>query len=209
MRILVTVEDKAIQNEILNTLEGEKGMDLRVSKAGSTLADQLDESGCTIIVGTGPKDLELQDSIIALKLEHPLLRVLTIGPQAQYKHLLAWLFTGASAAIINTELTTSLIPVLRQLDCGPSVACFVISSQLLLNLFAQKAALVKRDDYRLTDREKEVLTGITKGLSYKMLGYAMNISRETVRGHVKNIYKKINVSSLTQAVAKAIKEDLV
>lgn len=61
----------------------------------------------------------------------------------------------------------------------------------------------------LTVRETEVLTQLCKGKSYKMIAEALFISEETVRRHIKSIYKKLEVHSQVEAVAKAIKEKLV
>jgi DNA-binding NarL/FixJ family response regulator len=64
-------------------------------------------------------------------------------------------------------------------------------------------------DYQLTPREKEVLACIVNGLAYKMIASELNISYETVRSHVKKIYEKLHVASLTEAVAKAINQRIV
>ena len=63
--------------------------------------------------------------------------------------------------------------------------------------------------YKLTAREKEILEYIVSGLSYKMIAAKLYISYNTVRGHMKNIYTKLQVSSLTEVVAKAIKNQIV
>jgi len=62
---------------------------------------------------------------------------------------------------------------------------------------------------KLTKRETEVLTHLCKGKSYRMIADTLVISEETVRRHIKHIYKKIEVSSKSEAVAKALKEKLV
>ena len=64
-------------------------------------------------------------------------------------------------------------------------------------------------DYRLSEREKQVLELLVKGQSYKMIGDALFISYETVRSHMKSIYEKLHVASMTEAVAKALQEKLV
>ncbi len=55
-------------------------------------------------------------------------------------------------------------------------------------------------DYNLTEREKEVLTFLVEGLEYKEIGSKMNVSPNTVRNHITNIYKKLHVTSKTQAI---------
>jgi DNA-binding NarL/FixJ family response regulator len=58
----------------------------------------------------------------------------------------------------------------------------------------------KADSYNLSDREKEVLTLLVDGLEYKEIGMKMNVSPNTVRNHISNIYKKLHVTSKTQAI---------
>lgn len=58
----------------------------------------------------------------------------------------------------------------------------------------------KADSYNLSDREKEVLTLLVDGLEYKEIGLKMNVSPNTVRNHISNIYKKLHVTSKTQAI---------
>lgn len=57
----------------------------------------------------------------------------------------------------------------------------------------------------LSPREKELLEYIVKGYSYKMVATQMGIATETVRSHIKKIYKKLQVNSATEAVYKFTK----
>ena len=61
----------------------------------------------------------------------------------------------------------------------------------------------------LTNRETEVLAELCKGESYKMIADTLYISVKTVHFHIKNIYKKLQVHSNAEAVAKALREKLV
>jgi DNA-binding NarL/FixJ family response regulator len=61
----------------------------------------------------------------------------------------------------------------------------------------------------LSYREKEILCYLVKGLSHKQIAASCNITYDTVRFHMKNIYHKLQVSSMTEAVAKAITQQLV
>lgn len=74
--------------------------------------------------------------------------------------------------------------------------------------------LVKRDVVKdkleeLTVRELEVLKMLAKGLLNKEIAVTLNISERTVKNHVSNIFKKINVSDRTQAAVFAIKNNIV
>lgn len=67
----------------------------------------------------------------------------------------------------------------------------------------------ENSDNILTRREIEVLKLIAEGLFNKEIAYTLAISEKTVKNHVSNIFKKINVSDRTQAAVYAIKNNFV
>lgn len=72
-----------------------------------------------------------------------------------------------------------------------------------------KREIVKEKLEELTTREIEVLKMLSKGLLNKEIAATLNISERTVKNHVSNIFKKINVSDRTQAAVFAIKHNIV
>ena len=60
----------------------------------------------------------------------------------------------------------------------------------------------------LSDREKEIVVGLVDGLSYKMIADRMNISIETVRFHIKKIYKKLHVNCKAEVISKSLKGEI-
>jgi DNA-binding NarL/FixJ family response regulator len=79
----------------------------------------------------------------------------------------------------------------------------------VLTLFQKTVVPEKQVQYDLTQKEKEVLSSLVEGKSFKMIADALNISYETVRSHMKSIYGKLHVHSNTEAVIKALKEKIV
>ncbi len=67
----------------------------------------------------------------------------------------------------------------------------------------------EKTDYNLSNREKEVLALLVSGFSYKMISAKLDITYDTVRAHMKKIYEKLHVASMTEAVAKAINQNLL
>ena len=61
----------------------------------------------------------------------------------------------------------------------------------------------------LSGRETEVLSLLCQGQSYKIIAENLFVSEETVHFHIKNIYKKLQVHSKSEAVSKALKENLI
>ncbi len=61
----------------------------------------------------------------------------------------------------------------------------------------------------LTDREREVLRGLVQGLAYKQVASTLGISIDTVRSHVKHVYRKLQVHGVAEAVGRAVREKLI
>jgi DNA-binding NarL/FixJ family response regulator len=61
----------------------------------------------------------------------------------------------------------------------------------------------------LTQREQEVLRALVQGLAYKQIASTLGMSLDTVRSHVKHIYRKLQVHGVAEAVGRAIREKLI
>jgi DNA-binding NarL/FixJ family response regulator len=119
--------------------------------------------------------------------------------------------SGASGYILKNFLNTKLIDAITELQYGgspmsPSIARKVLNKMQQIPQFVRPG---EAPNYDLTPREKEVLSCIVEGLAYKMIADKLTISYETVRSHVKKIYEKLHVASLTEVVSKAMKERIV
>lgn len=69
--------------------------------------------------------------------------------------------------------------------------------------YVSKTKVEKNKDIEtLTKRELEILELVVKGFSYKMVAAELNVATETVRTHIKKIYKKLQVNSATEAIYK-------
>lgn len=81
---------------------------------------------------------------------------------------------------------------------------------ILKNRMSEKIANGSNSyDDTLTKREIEVLKLLAEGLFNKEIAYTLSISEKTVKNHISNIFKKINVSDRTQAAVYAIKHNIV
>ena len=79
----------------------------------------------------------------------------------------------------------------------------------LLNVNMQEKSNVKKKISELTRREIDVLKMIASGSFNKEIASTLNISERTVKNHVSNIFKKIEVSDRTQAAVFAIKNGII
>lgn len=61
---------------------------------------------------------------------------------------------------------------------------------------------------QLTAKEQQVITAMVDGLSYKMIAARLGVSLETVRQHIKNIYRKLHVNSKAEVITKSLKGEI-
>ncbi|MCX6318391.1 MAG: response regulator transcription factor [Bacteroidetes bacterium] len=118
---------------------------------------------------------------------------------------------GASGYILKNFLNTRLIDSIKELQFGGSPMSPSIARKVMMKMqqVTEQMRPAGNTNYQLTPREKEVLACVVNGLSYKMVADALHISYETVRSHIKKIYEKLHVASLTELVHKTMKERIV
>jgi DNA-binding NarL/FixJ family response regulator len=151
------------------------------------------------------------EAVQKLKKEFPHIQVLMQTVFEDDDRVFDSICAGASGYILKNHLNTRLVESIQELQFGGSPMSPSIARKVL-NKMQSVQKIIKPEqapDYNLTPREKDVLACIVEGLSYKMIADKLFISYETVRSHVKKIYEKLHVASLTEVVAKAINQRIV
>lgn len=123
------------------------------------------------------------------------------------ERIFAALCAGACGYLLKTTQPSRLLESLKEVVAGgapmsPEVARNVVR---LFRDFAPPP----NADYHLTPQEKEILKMLVEGHSYKTAAQRLSISYHTVSFHLRNVYEKLQVHSMTEAVAKALRENLV
>ena len=113
---------------------------------------------------------------------------------------------GANGYVLKKSAPSAIISAIRDVYEGGAPMNSSIATQVL-QMFAGMSP--GDENYGLTEKEKAVLKSLVDGNSYKMVAAALNISIDTVRTHIRNIYEKLQVNSKSEAVAKALKNRIV
>lgn len=145
------------------------------------------------------------EAVRKIRMFNSLLPILMLTVFDDNKHVFDAIRAGASGYLLKKHITSKLFGAIEEALSGgapmsPSIARMVINAM---------QTPLPENNYQLTTREKEILTELSKGNSYKLIAVELSISLDTVRTHIKNIYEKLHVHSQTEAVAKAINEKLV
>jgi len=122
--------------------------------------------------------------------------------------IFASICAGAEGYILKNTDPIEILGAIKEIYEGGSPMSPTIANRVLKMVKSQRASDSK-NIFNLTDREKEILSCLVEGMSYKLIAYECTISIDTVNVHIKNIYKKLHVHSKSEAVAKAIKGKIV
>ena len=118
------------------------------------------------------------------------------------------ILAGASGYLLKKAAPLKLLEAIREIHEGGAPMTPEIAVKVL-HFFRNKEQQKVTNDMLLTEKEKEVLSDLVAGLSYKMIASKQAISYHTVNFHIRNIYKKMHVNSVGEAVAKALKEKMI
>ena len=113
---------------------------------------------------------------------------------------------GASGYLLKSSTSEEVIRAIKEVLHGGAPMNAQIARKVL-DMFSKIAA--PKGDYRLTEREKEILLLMTDGLTKKGIADKLFLSYFTVDTHLKNIYTKLHVHTRSGAVAKVLKENLL
>ena len=121
------------------------------------------------------------------------------------------LCAGASGYKLKTDPPHKYLEAITEVYNGGSFMNAGVARKTL-SFFTNKNIMMmapQSEKFNLTEREKEILQRLIESRSLRSIAESLFISLETVRTHVKHIYKKLHVANRTEAVMKAIQQGLV
>jgi DNA-binding NarL/FixJ family response regulator len=116
-------------------------------------------------------------------------------------YVLAVLQAGANGYVLKTASPLDIIQAVRDVYAGKSALDPQITQKVMAQITGHTKTLPVE---QLTDRELEVLTLVGQGFTNKAIGVQLGISDRTVQGHLARIFTKLNASSRTEAVMRAV-----
>lgn len=138
----------------------------------------------------------------------PGIAVLVLTAFADDQSLLHAVEAGAHGFLLKEASKEELLDAIRRVVRGESL---ITPSMLrrLLSKFAERSRRASAGSIHLTSREVEVLQALAQGLSNESIAAKLGISQKTVKTHLGNIFRKIQVDNRSQAILFALREGLV
>ncbi len=131
----------------------------------------------------------------------PLVGVLVLTAYDDNPYVTAVLQAGAHGFILKTATPEAIISAVRDVHQGKSVFDPAVAQKLMLRIREAGDQPIYEP---MTDREQEVLVLVAKGYTNKAVAVQLGISDRTVQGHLAHIFNKLQASSRTEAVMRAV-----
>ncbi len=157
-----------------------------------------------VLMDIGLPQMSGIECVKILKEQNPTLEVIMLTVYADDDSVFQSLKAGAYGYLTKNTFPSKLLSAIREVTNGGSPMSSGIARRVVtsFNNFRNMEA-------PLTRREKEVLRLLCEGKSYRVIADQLFVSPNTVRFHLKNIYKKLHVNSKCEAVIKASREGIV
>ncbi len=206
IKILIADDHPIVRRGLRMTLEAEADLQVAAeAENGANLADLVRKYAPDVVL----MDLQMPevDGVQALEQtrpEFPNLPILILTSFSDDAHLHAALRAGASGFLLKEMDGDDLVEAVRGAARG--------RPQLHPDIARRLMARAPRPDdplSALTEREREVLKRIGRGLSNKEIALELTLTEMTVKGYVSDIFAKLGVSDRTQAALTAVRYGLV
>lgn len=213
IRVAIFEDNKLIRDALQTILDGSPGFSCTGVFADANSIDRDIKRSMPDVV---MMDIEMpgRSGIEATRYLHenfPEIKVLIQTVFNDGEKIFNALCAGASGYILKNDPPSKQLEAIHEVFNGgapmsPSIA------KKVLQFFSHKNIILvspENNDFQLSEREKEILTLMGRGQNYKAIADQAFISYETVRTHVKRIYKKLHVASRAEAILKARQQGLV
>lgn len=205
--ILVVEDDSAMQARLRALMREVAGADARIDTASdlaSARACLREHRPVLALVDVRLPDGSGIDLIRHMQQESPETQAVIVSAFAEEEIILAALRAGAIGYLLKDREDIELVLSLRSLQRGGSPIDPMIARRILGMVPAATPSPVDAATApQLSVREREILQWVAQGLSNRDIAERANLSRLTIEGHTKNIYRKLAVKSRTAAVHEA------
>jgi DNA-binding NarL/FixJ family response regulator len=221
MRLVAVEDDPRFRNSLALLLRSLPGFELKACYASAkplleiarrTRAVQMPAPWDLVLTDIGLPDMdgiELTRELVTL---FPQLRVVVLSVFEDPNNVLAAICAGADGYLLKGVSSDEMIAQLEQIRHGRvSLSTAIAGTVLRLVRESNKSTRANANlprDLGLSLRQLDVLRGLVDGLSYREIGERLDISTDTVRGHIRQIYATLQVHNVAEAVGYALRHGL-
>lgn len=204
------VEDNVkIRNLIQRYLDMQETMSCKV--AVDSVEEMLDHLENNEAPGVLLMDIQLPgmsgiEGIGIIKKKYPDIEIIMLTIYHDSHKIFDSLVAGASGYLLKHTSLPEIKESIETLIEGGAPMSPQIARKVIQHF--NKPEPQKNPESNLTSREQDIVNGLVDGLSYKLIADRFDISIDTVRAHIRNIYKKLHVNSKAEVIAKSLRGEI-
>ncbi len=206
IRLALIEDDEVVRNHLAAFFVRREGLDCRI--AASSVEDffvkaekvyQLD----IVLTDIGLPGKTGIEAIPDIRKRFPDVSVVILSVYIDSDRIFKALCAGAVGYLQKDTAMEEIHECIKLISKGGSVMSPTIARKVV-DYFAPKRTY----NEPLTAKEQQVIAAMVDGLSYKMIAARLGITLETVRQHIKNIYRKLQVNSKGEVIVKSLKGEI-
>jgi DNA-binding NarL/FixJ family response regulator len=159
-----------------------------------------------IIMDLGLPGMSGLDGIRLIKEKYPAIDIIVFSVFNDSARIFESLCAGAVGYLLKSTPFQQIKEGIEMIKEGGSPMSPEIARQVITFFKTPRTREVPASP--LSDKEKEIVVGLVDGLSYKLIADRMDITIETVRFHIKNIYRKLQVHSKGEVIGKSLRGEI-
>lgn len=208
IRVAIIEDDEVIRNGVKDYLNSQ--MDMSCHLARETVESFLPALFIhnlpdIVLMDIGLPGMSGISGIKILKEKYPSINILMFTIYHDSQKIFDSLCAGASGYLLKNIPFADIKKAIEVVYTGGSFMSPQIARKVINHFQEGKKKYLSSP---LTEKEKEVVMGLVDGLSYKKIAEKSFISLETVRSHIKNIYKKLHVHCKAEVIKKSINGEI-
>ena len=204
IKIAIVEDDATIREAIKEFLDSKENLSCNMAyKSVESLLSELNNENKpdVILMDIGLPGMSGISGIKLIKERFPDINTIMLTVYHDTHKIFQSLCAGASGYLLKNSPFSEIKKAIEIVNSGGSTMSPQIARKVIEHFQTGEKIPVESN---LTDKEKEIVSCLVDGLSYKMIATEENISIETVRTHIKNIYKKLQVHSKAEVIKKSL-----
>lgn len=159
-----------------------------------------------VLMDIGMDGIDGLQGLYIIRQYFPQLKVVMLTSSDKEDDIMDSIYLGCNGYVFKNDLYTELFNAINSAMDNKAVLTPSIAHRIIQVL---KKPDPKNKNYSLTDRELQVLKPLSLGFTYQQIADELNVARDTIGTHIKNIYSKLEVHSKAEVVRKILKEKLI
>ena len=200
--VAIVEDDKNYNNALQKIIDFQEDMQCvaQFYNGKDAMNDLVDVAPDVVLMDIQLQDLSGIDIVAKLKQEMPNTQFVMCTSFEDDEKIFSALRAGATGYLVKGESMDKIITAITEVHQGGAPMSFAIAKRVLQHFQQSKAELEALD--KLTVTEKEVLELLAQGLLYKEIADQKCVTIDTIKKHIGNMYRKLQVSNKTEAINK-------